>query len=75
MTEAPNKTKRLKRHTHGGKREGAGRPTIGTKAISVRFSGEELAALEAQKMDDETLGMTVKRLVRWQLESLDTTGI
>lgn len=56
--------KRQKMHTHGGKREGAGRPSIGTKTISVRFSGEDLEYLEALRRDDETLSMVAKRLIR-----------
>ena len=66
-------TKRTsKRHDHGGKREGAGRTGhTESRVIGLRYSAEDLQELEAQRMEDETLSMTVKRLIRWQLEALE----
>ncbi len=68
-------TKRTsKRHDHGGKREGAGRTGhTESRVIGLRYSAEDLEELEAQRLEDETLAMTAKRLIRWQLEQRKET--
>lgn len=48
------------KHTHGGAREGAGRPRLGHKAIGLRLSSKALAVLN--RMADDC-GMSKSKVI------------
>lgn len=64
-----------KRRTHGGTREGAGRPPLPieektpSKLITFRLSGDDLELFESLGLDGEANSATAKRLVLGVLEA------
>jgi hypothetical protein len=61
-----------KRHTHGGKRPGAGRPQLGPKPkkkITISIDPDDLAKLKLMAGDIKT-SKAIEQAVKWWIENV-----